>query len=268
MLKRILVLLIICSTIICGTACDKAPYDIITKDGKHYISSNLSTQNKQAESDELYASIVNAIGIYFTDVGQMKMRIKNCDFNDQELAAIQYNCRGDGLWEICDLNNLCDAKTPQDVAVEGVYWYGNSYSFKLDYQLASGCSFSCPDPETYNYSFQEYYADCPRSLELAREFWDEKISDRNATQTFYQTDAGDFKLIKYEIREKNRTLYVAENYCLASYERYLEASDSVPQFINVFIEENGTLCSIRISEPEDRPSVEWLSSFGVTPYEG
>ena len=135
-------------------------------------------------------------------------------------------------------------------------------------QFADSCYVSCKDKEDYDYYFQRYYANCPYEFSLAEEFWEEKSHDPDGTQIFFKAGEGDAKVVKYEIREENRTVYVAELYSLTSYSGTLETSSTVPSRIYMFTEEHGALVHITIHNPTERPSVEWLSSFGVTPYEG
>ena len=268
MLKRILVLLIICSTIICATACDKAPYDIIEKDGKHYISFNSDTQDKVATSDGVNYSVAIVLP-QFTDIGQMKNTIEKHKLGNNELRAVQLaqGEKGD-LLEICNLDNLCDVRMPQGMTLHHVTWEGSSYSFDLRSQNTESCYVDCEIAEEYSYFFQKYYANSPYSKDLAYDFREEKSYDPEGTQIFYQTGAGDFKVVKYEIREENRILYVSEEYRLTNYRGTLDTSTTVPYRIKMFTEENGAFVTVSIYEPTERPSVEWLSSFGVTPYEG
>ena len=269
MLKRIIVLFLICATVLCCTACGKKPYDIIEKDGKHYISFNTISKGEAVLADGANASTAAINLPDFTSIGQMKEKIENGDFNENELRAIEAKCKkNNGLLEICDPNSLCDVRTPQDVALHNISWWGNGYEFDLRSQNTESCYVDCEIAEEYSYFFQKYYANSPYSKDKAYEFREEKIADRNATQIFYQTGAGDFKVVKYEIREENRILYVSEEYHLTSYSGPLETSTTVPYRNHMFTEENGAFVTVSIYEPTERPSVEWLSSFGVTPYEG
>ena len=182
---------------------------------------------------------------------------------------MEAKCRkNDGILEICDLDSLCDVRMPQGMTLHHVTWEGSSYSFDLRNQFTSSCYVICRGKEDYDDCFQRYYANCPYSKDLAYDFREEKSYDPEGTQIFYKTGAGDFKVVKYEIREENRILYVSEEYHLTSYSGTLETSTTVPYRIHMFTEENGTFVTVSIYEPTERPSVEWLSSFGVTPYEG
>lgn len=269
MLKRIIVLFLICATVLCCTACGKKPYDIIEKDGKHYISFNTISQDETALADGANASTAAINLPDFTSIGQMKEKIENGDFNENELRAIEAKCKkNNGLLEICDVDSLCDVRMPEGVTLRNIRWWGNGYEFTLESQNTGDCYVDCGNAEEYSYSFQKYYGNSPYSKDLAYDFREEKSYDPEGTQIFYQTGAGDFKVVKYEIREENRILYVSEEYHLTSYSGTLETSTTVPYRIHMFTEENGAFVTVSIYEPTERPSVEWLSSFGVTPYEG
>ena len=267
MLKRIIVLFLICATVLCCTACGKKPYDIVEKDGKHYISFNTYLLGERRVSKNgCYAGVSLPD---FTSIAQMKKKIESGDFEENELRAIEAKCKeNNGLLEICDLDSLCDVQMPQDVALHDISWWGNGYGFNLRGQNVDSCNIDCEIAEEYNYSFQKYYAKCPYSKDMAYDFREEKSYDPEGTQIFYKTGAGDFKVVKYEIREENRILYVSEEYRLTNYRGTLDTSTTVPYRIKMFTEENGAFVTVSIYEPTERPSVEWLSSFGVTPYEG
>ena len=172
-----------------------------------------------------------------------------------------------GLLEICDVDSLCDVRTPEGITLRNILWWGNGYEFTLESQNTGDCYVDCEYEEDFNSFFQEYYVNNPYSGN-GYDFREEKSYDPEGTQIFYKTNAGEFKVVKYEIREENRTLYVAEMYRLTFHSDGLETSTTVPSRIYMFTEENGFFVTVSIYDPTERPSVEWLSSFGVTPYEG
>ncbi len=263
MLKRILVLLIICSTIICATACGEKPYDIIEVDGKHYISFNTYLLGERAISD---IGRYSSVSLPFTSIAQMKKKFESGAFDDYELCALQLKCMANcGTVEICDLDNLYDVRMPEDVTLRQVNWEGDSYTFSLDSQLTESCFVSCKTAKDYDYLYKTEYKLAP-STDNGYDFQETKSYDPEGIQIFYKTDRAEFKLIKYEICQEDRTIYVAEEYRLASV--IGGTSQTVPYLIHMFTEEDGAFVYVRISDPTERPSVEWLSSFGVTPYEG
>lgn len=71
------------------------------------------------------------------------------------------------------------------------------------------------------------------------------------------TESQDWYFVTYEITVAERTLYVLEEY----YSNNPETN--VPAYVKVQGVYNGIYFSLRINNPKDRPSVEWLSSFGL-----
>lgn len=265
MLKRIVVLCLICATVLCCTACGKKPYDIIEVDGKHYMSFNTYLLGESAISDiGRYAGV----SLQFTSIAQMKKKFESGAFNDNELHALQLKCMANfGTVEICDLDNLYDVRMPEDVTLRQVNWEGIRYSFSLDSQFAASCTVGCETSKNYSHLLLTEYELAPYNTN-GYDFQEVKSYDPDGIQLFYRTDHAEYKIIKYEIHDENRTLYVTESYRLVSYKNISKTSSTVPHLIYMLTEENGAFVSVRIYDPIERPSVEWLSSFGLTPYEG
>lgn len=115
-------------------------------------------------------------------------------------------------------------------------------------------------------SFDSYYRQDISDLgKLVTVTKTEKIEDRNSTVTYYTTVAGEFKRVCYELKQGEKTLYVAEKYCLKGYTEYTESRVSldVPTRIVILGEENHEYFRVSLSGEKQRPGVEYLLEFGL-----
>lgn len=272
MKKRTKVLLIACCALICCIACvlffeyKSRDYDIINKGGKCYISFR-PVEETEAESNkgDAYVSAV-IIGPTFSSVVEMKNDIENNNLSEQELYTIRTHYAKDGLWEICDLDNLYDARLPGETSIKQIALRGKSYSFTLENYIAASCFINCLDEADYNKAFEEEYLGFPNEHEEV--IWEEQTEDRNATIKYFRTEAGVFKRLEYTLQQDGRMLYVIEEYILSFYTGSKPTSDTIPRTVTVYGEENGGYYKVWVLEPVERPSVEWITSFGLVPFEG
>jgi hypothetical protein len=91
----------------------------------------------------------------------------------------------------------------------------------------------------------------------------ESAEDRNATVVTHISGVYDGirerKTVYYTLKDSNKEVFVCEDY---SY-----AEDEVPYFIEMYGTENGVNYRVSFAvEGQDRPSVEFLMSFGVREY--
>lgn len=272
MTKRIKASLIVCCALICCVACMllieymSRDYDLVKKDGKSYISLR-PVEEKEEESDTDNAYVSTAVfGPTFSTVAEMKNSIENNKLSEQALYAIRTLYAKDGLWEICDLDNLYDVRLPDETSIKQIALRGKSYSFTLDNYIASSCFIDYLDEADYNEEFEEEYLGFPN--EFQEVIWEDQTTDRNATIKYYKTGAGNFKRIEYTIQQEGRMLYVIEEYILSIELESKPTSDTIPRTVTVYGEENGAYYKVWVLAPVERPSVEWITSFGLVPFEG
>ncbi len=271
MKKRTKVLLIACCALICCIACVllieymSRDYDLVKKDGKSYISLRSVKEEEESNTDNAYVSTA-VFGPTFSSVAEMKNNILNGNLTEQELYAIRTCYAKDGLWEICDLDNLYDARLPDKTSIKQIALRGKSYSFTLENYIAVNCFIDHLDEADYNKAFEEEYLGFPNEFEEV--IWEEQTEDRNATIKYFRTGAGVFKRLEYTLQQDDRMLYVIEEYTLSFYTGSKPTSDTIPRTVTVYGEENGGYYKVWVLEPIERPSVEWLTSFGLVPFEG
>ena len=165
-----------------------------------------------------------------------------------------------GKVAIPNLDNLCQPVLPEDIQWDGgIGWSGShGYSFHTEQNTFQRFSYSVITQEAYdqqkdrlsNYTGTE-------NEEVIRV---EHIEDRNATIYYTRTKNGhESSFMYYEIQVGDREIFVEEhrNYYYGNLNSYM----------HIYIGENGHYGCIYLEPEEARPSVEYLSSFGLAAYE-
>jgi len=95
---------------------------------------------------------------------------------------------------------------------------------------------------------------------------DKTVSDRNAREVHYMTKAAELRVVYYELKIGQASLYVLEHYVInyfgSSNDR---TSNTVPKYVEIFWNDGEHNYAGVIWTSNERPSVEWLSSFQLVP---
>lgn len=239
-------------------------YDLIKENGKTYISLHINdTKEENSPNVEGSYSVALPPPPTFLSVAEMKKSIEKGGLTLATLKSVQERYAQEGVWEICDLDNLYDVRLPDGVSVKNITMRGTNYTFNLNCQIADYCGVTYCDESYYNKEFQEEYLDFPNELQEVT--WEETTEDRNATVIYYQNETGQYRCEKYTIPQDERSLYVIERYGMIRYMDDGETSDTIPRTVWIFGEENGVYYTVYVHHPTERPSVEWLKSIELVP---
>lgn len=263
----IIMLLCACST---ETLVGNEKYKIFEKDGNFYMEfqSNRTVENQtKSESSHLSVCISKSYP-KFNSISDMQAKILDGDISDEQIAVLQTDGTNNIL-EICNPNNLYDLALPKNLAYDYILWYGDTYSFEIKDDSFMGYVFYSNEEE-YNREFSENYYD---SLKKHSIISDIAVSERNARVVHYMTHTGEFKDLFYTISTAyGDTLHVREEYVLRYFgdekvtDKLLDkVSEAIPKSISIFGSNGTNYYYGWFSGFEERPSVEWLSSFGLTP---
>lgn len=137
-------------------------------------------------------------------------------------------------------------------------WYGNNYSFEFASDTVTGAVHVVTQKE-YDYYFQLAHTLDEHQTVIS----EEQIADRNAREVLYRNLTGEHKRVFYQLRDASRTISVVEYYQLSTTDNSLSVSRTTPYLIKLFVEDGATLYRVFFLDPEERPSVEWLLSFGL-----
>ena len=92
--------------------------------------------------------------------------------------------------------------------------------------------------------------------------------DRNATVYEYSTEMGRFRQILYTVTRRNTTIYVREFYRIQASPNHPDAivSETVPREVRLFGCDDGICFSVYDYNLTERPSMEWIGTFGIEEY--
>lgn len=233
-------------------------YSICEKDGNHIL-----VPNSPITYDTTCCSYLNLPN--FTSIAEMRHGIIAGPLSESELASLAYKASNtEGEIVICDPDELYECTTPEEFDLEYISWYGRYYAFQLTGETSDG-GVTCFDQETYSKDFQYNYQDfLTNSLITVTE--QTNTPDRSATVYYCKTRVAKLKYICYEISVGNKKMYVQEEYLLESQNSDYPVSDHIPSSIQFWGTENGVYFYGYLYDLTERPSVQWLSQFGLVPY--
>lgn len=210
----------------------------------------------------LYTSIIaypNSIS--FETVSELRDDFQNKKFTDDELQVLRRKaeCAG-GRIPIPNLSALYEPALPDDLKPIEVIWSGEEYyGFELNYF----------DP-VYHYgsftilseaSYQNIY-DCRYDPTYVPKYATNTLvlttAERNATIYLFTAKNGrESKSIHYKLTNPaGGELLINENYA--------DPNDTIPYSIHILGQQDENYFTVTISNLSQRPSVEWLSEFGLT----
>ena len=236
------------------------PYEIIRDDDGYYLllDDSSTTDNEAEVSSQLLKFI------HFGSMDEMVQDIKTGNFTEKELLILSIFPKDeDGRTILCDLSKLYEAYAPEQLGEKSITWYGNRYTFsfgdkekELHYNMRIGFSNTQKEERIE----QLMTGADKRNFTLLST---ESAEDRNATVVTHISGVYDGirerKTVYYTLKDSNKEVFVCEDY---SY-----AEDEVPYFIEMYGTENGMNYRVSFAvEGQDRPSVEFLMSFGVREY--
>lgn len=239
---------------------DDLPYEIICDNGEYY----LMLEGGIIKGEEVEGSFCEvAPNIRFGSIEEMVQDIKTGNFTDDELRDLaKFRKDEDGRTVLCDLSKLYDAYAPEKLDRKIIKWSGETYIFLFDESEGdSSCymQFGCSNA-TKEKRIEELIA-CSRVPNFTL-LSTEQVDERNATVitcTSGNLEIKEHKSVYYTIEDGNKEIFVRE--------WYRHSTDAVPVSVRIYGTEMGVNFSVElIGEFQERPSVEYLMSFGVREY--
>lgn len=232
-------------------------YWITEKDGEFYLcpTNYKGTGPTWPEDDNINIAAPDLI--YFDSLAELKSDFLQGNFTDEEMTDISmlnWNPYK-GLQPkilLFDVKNLAEPMLPESMTVEEIYCSIGSYT--LEYTNES--RFSIIRQAEYN-NWEE------RMLKYTLGSTPEDYiatADRDAKvykSKYSSTPIGHY----YTITTEDRTIQILEYYSATS-------TSSVPYKIELAGTHNGYCFKATIDLLSERPSIEWLSQFGVKKFEG
>ena len=210
------------------------------------------------------SNILNDLGsLSFGSLDELIDKIRNNRFEEREHNVIRTAFRRDENGVLLfDLDHPFYPVLPSGVQTTGVEWAGQGYSYSLS-AVSGDRSFGylhVLPRQSYLATFQREYEalfDRPQITVTART----RTEDRNAEIVLFSTSSADQQRIRYTLPNG---VIVDEQYVLKSYTSLLKASALIPQMIHLYYESERCCFTVSIFGLTERPSVEWLSRFGLS----
>ena len=240
---------------------DNPYYNIAIDNGNYYLVFEQEPNSNPPGNESINGSELWH-GVNFDSLQEMYDDFMDCNFSESELSHIQALLeRYSGKLSIPNLDNLCQPVLPENIRWDGgATWTGTDrYALHIKQDVSIRFSFIITNREHYerrkntltNYTGSE-------TLEVIAV---EYIEDRNATVYYTKSkkNSHESSFLVYVITEGDKEILVEEHQNIGQ--------DPLSNYMNVYIRENGFYGSLYIEYDENRPTVEWLSSFGMEPYE-
>lgn len=241
------------------SACGDTRYKIYNEADKWYISF----------SDASYRPM-SVTGAQVDSAAELKRMLLRKTLPEHIYVVLKLQCGSDRL-EICDPNKMGELTLPEGLSYEYVTWDGKRFVFTIEDGNFSG-KITSGDPDNYAYYLESQYLDCfdEDFQENYPIVSDTKVEDRNARVVYYDTYLSYNKIVLYQITTGETELYIHEEYTARykpeadpDYTEANKASEVVPKRVWI-LGNDGTNCWYGWLEGfEERPSVEWLSAFGL-----
>ncbi len=231
------------------------------------------------EKDDLYLDgcVQYADTIEFESISELRETLTQATLDEDQLFTIRnfFPRSEDGRILIIDPQKIAVPTLPSDMMINYVTLKGTSCSFRTAPQNEATSPVGFRGP--FHFRTQEQHEDNIRYFENFGNTFDSKdgyeliskttSTDRNATIYEYIAPAGTFKRVHYVITDGDKTLHISENYRIApppdaTYP--VETSETVPIELNIYGSVGETYFSVRNYSLTARPSIEWLSAWGVT----
>lgn len=267
---RILVSLCLVVALLCScatpTLVEHENYKIYKEDGKWYLElppdkyeQYWNDWQEEYTSEDAYIHYAAPIPPMFNTFSEMQEKIVSGDIPFERLAALWEMIKDNDVLETLNPYDLQNVKAPKELECTSILWYGDRYGFSFTGKEISGNVHYCTK-EIYE---EKYDAE----MENWEQSWftiisDTKVRKRNARVVCYTTGSAELKSVFYTVKSKyGETLHIKEEYTLSSSNG--TGTDTIPTSIEIFGEGRNTYFYSRFRGFQERPSVEWLQSFGL-----
>ena len=251
-----------------GAKYDETEYEIYNKDGKWYIDVSAAIVEEKTDLPSVNNTSTVETHLELDSARELKRMLTSGTIPDNFLKAMSdYGAKR--TIEICDPNAVGELKLPDGLTYSHVSWYGTHYAFTID-MSGTGYIFGVTQ-EQYTSEFEGEFLNFPNELHTV--FGEETEEERNARVVHSVTKNCQMKHILYKITVGDNEIYIKEQYVVKWFagknpgKTFGTESEVVPSTIYIFGNNGNQYWYGYLLGFEERPSVEWLSSFRLTPIE-
>ena len=243
----------------------KAACTVTNIDGQYY----LRIDGEAAGADQ-WGDL--AAALEFPSLTDLKDTLKSGKFTDSQIYIMQETFEKDenGI-KICDPDRLYKPVLPKDLFWRAtVTWGGDIYSFSLGSDTGNTFGRIVILTEEafrlhFEYDYVQFFTRPQIKNVVQKEVLVENIP---ATMYTYSNDIIEGKRLRYRIINSRSTLYIDEHYILASKNEQLTVSETVPNRITIYGEQNDVYFYVSLYRFASQPTVAWLSSFALGLFHG
>lgn len=233
-------------------------YKLICENGHYYVDMNL---DPKPTSDGV---LINPIGgaLIFHSLDELVYDFQNGNFSEEELEQLTRFVRRteDGKVPVPNLSELKEPIVPKSLG---------AYEISVSGPSANGFTYRNPEGAEKAYFVvieQGEYEDFVEEFTNYQEdhadedfFFSKQNPERNAMEYYWKSNGGkNIKHILYTLAQNEIVYYVREEY---------DADTGALDYVYIWFANDGMYAHICVHVPEQRPSEEWITSFGVKPYE-
>ncbi len=232
-------------------------YTVSQVSGQYYL--NFKDGYKASAEDIKGCEQAN---ITFDSLADMKSKLQNGTLSTSEQIIMQAAFPKDenGIL-MCDLANLYEPVLPDGVSYSKVSWSGGA---ELSFAFNGG-TFLWAKESTYRARLQSEFVNAPNTTNYTITSDQEGTYDGHPCRwiELTRTNGLSFRIACIEITVDGHSVYAVLNFSAAD---DTGTAPEAPFTGTIMTELNGQYIIITIANPATAPTVEWLSSFGITPY--
>lgn len=225
---------------------ENTDYSLSVVDGRNYLNFDGGNAASSSIKDT----------VYFETVDAMVTAIRTNSLSPDQCETIRNSFPQDanGI-RIVDLDHVFDAALPDGLFVNCVEWEGPSYTFEFDDENGVFGNLRVLTKEDYETLYADQYTaffDRAGITVLARG----NVADRNAEAVLYEAPDGTRRAIRYALANG---VTVVETYFAPG-----GTSSAIPVTVELYGETDAAAFYAKLYELTERPTIEWLSRFGLT----
>ena len=225
---------------------ENTDYSLSVVDGRNYLNFDGGNAASSSIKDT----------VYFETVDAMVTAIRTNSLSPDQCETIRNSFPQDanGI-RIVDLDHVFDAALPDGLFVNCVEWEGPSYTFEFDDENGVFGNLRVLTKEDYETLYADQYTaffDRAGITVLARG----NVADRNAEAVLYESPDGTLRAIRYALANG---VTVVETYFAPG-----GTSSAIPVTVELYGETDAAAFYAKLYELTERPTIEWLSRFGLT----
>lgn len=242
-------------------------------DGKYYL--NFVDGNSFSNGSSVDYS--GEEGFYLSSVGELRDKLIHNTFETKERNIIKMGFQKDekGI-EIFNVDKMYEAVCPEGMSAGPVYWTGDTYAIYVKAQADNALGKSLDGyveilprdvyENLLDKNFKNYFSNIQ---------YEQIISQENGTWEglscevyVYTTSVAKIKqvFIEVPVDHAGQIRYIVIDYVLSSSGGVLPVSDTIPLSVTLYGEYEGQGFELYLSPFETAPTLDFLTSFGITPY--